>query len=145
MDKVLEILDDNDPVPREWVPQEWLNCGQKYKDVPPYVALALSKQYLISAHFVSVQLFEHQRRRSFKVIHALGMIRFTHLIPNAFLVSIPSNTVRSVGVNQMEVNGESGRILDELLTHKEQLVAAAAILNSRSKKNTAAKDVEEDL
>jgi hypothetical protein len=54
MDKVLEILDDNDPVPREWVPQEWLNCGREYKDVPPYVALALSKQYLIPSHFTNL-------------------------------------------------------------------------------------------
>ncbi|KAJ7572482.1 hypothetical protein C8J56DRAFT_1172207 [Mycena floridula] len=64
----------------------------------------------------------------------LGLLRFAHLPAAAFLLSLPESSVRTTGpaMNQLEVLGSSGKLLDELFVWEDELRWCVAELTKKA-------------
>ncbi|KAJ7034201.1 hypothetical protein C8F04DRAFT_887704, partial [Mycena alexandri] len=88
--------------------------------------------------FVVAQVYQHEFRRHFKVIHSadatLGTIRFVHLPAGSFLVLLPKDEAVKTFHNWLEIGTQAYKILEDLMAEKEGLAKAVASLNTVRRK-----------
>ncbi|KAJ7255123.1 hypothetical protein B0H12DRAFT_1071051 [Mycena haematopus] len=91
--------------------------------------------------FVVAQVYQHEFRRRFKIIHGndafLGTIRFAHLPMGSFLVLLPKDEAVNSFQNHLEIGVRAHKIYDELMAEKETLAKAVASLNTVRRKGKA--------
>ncbi|KAJ7889680.1 hypothetical protein B0H13DRAFT_2666158 [Mycena leptocephala] len=91
--------------------------------------------------FVVAQVYEHEFRRQFKIIHSadahLGTLRFAHLPVGSFLVLLPKDEGVKQFPTHMEIGVRAYKLFEELQGEKVKLSKAVASLNTVRRKGKA--------
>jgi hypothetical protein len=91
--------------------------------------------------FVVAQVYEHEFRRHFKIIHSadahLGTLRFAHLPVGTFLALLPKDEAMKTFATHVEIGIRAYKVFEELLNEKEKLSKAVASLNTVRRKGKA--------
>ncbi|KAJ7150342.1 hypothetical protein C8R46DRAFT_1358417 [Mycena filopes] len=94
-----------------------------------------------SLSFVVAQVFEHEYRRHFKIIHNadahLGILRFGHLPVGSFLALLPKDEGVKTFQTHVEIGFRAYKLFEEILSEKEGLARGVASLNTVRRKGKA--------
>ncbi|KAJ7178444.1 hypothetical protein C8R43DRAFT_1117832 [Mycena crocata] len=88
--------------------------------------------------FILVQVYEHEYRKRFKIIHdrhsALGTVHFSHLPSGSFLALLPKEEGVKTTHNHVEMGPRGQAIFEELKNESAALAKAVASLNTVRRK-----------